>query len=340
MTDAAGAGSSGGALLEGLLGGFEGGYGFREGIKSTRRRRQLETDLMTLRQQEGQRAASREAREETVFDEQQAAYNRAESLRKEVATHIAAPHGHTLGEYLEGRPGSREVGTPPLSREAQTAQAVGRTMGEFGGRDLTGDQALLVGSGAVPSSAIAPRAYHPRTRGEWLENLRLASGIRGAGTKLPITLDHAFATLDKIYTVQDPQTGAWTSRLKPADRLRIAKKMVAGTVQPSDFPDMEDSTGADSTHSSPTSAAPSGGGRGFWQRVGDVFTGGSNTGAAPAGRQRPNVQAPEGPMDPARMERARTLIGQYRDLPNEDLEDALREQGYSDEEIRQIIGSP
>lgn len=338
MTDAAEAGSSAGGLLEGLLGGFEGGYSFREGIKSNRRRRQLETDLMTLRQQEGQRAASREAREETVFDEQQAAYNRAESLRKEVATHIAAPHGHTLGEYLEGRPGSREVGTPPLSRDAQTAQAVGRTMGEFGGRDLTGDQALLVGSGAVPYGAIAPKAYHPRTRAEWLDNLRLAAGIRGTGTKLPITLDHAFATLDRIYTVQDPQTGAWTSRLKPADRLRIAKKMVAGTVQPTDFPDME--AGADSSAAQPTSAPAGGGHRSLMQRIGDVFTGGPSTSAAPAGRQQPNVQAPEGPMDPARMERARTLIGQYRDLPLEDLEDALREQGYSDEEIRQIIGSP
>ncbi len=113
--------------------------------------------------------------------------------------------------------------------------------------------------------------------------------------------------------------------------------MVAGTVQPADFPDIEEDTNA----ATPSAPAASGGQRSFLQRVGDLFTGGPKAAAAaPADRQRPNVQAPEAPMDQSRIERARLLVGQYRELPPEELEAALREQGYSDEEIGEIIGSP
>lgn len=337
MTDAAGAGSSAGGFLEGLLEGGQAGYGFREGIKTRRRAQKLQADLLTLRQQENERQAAEAGRQQTTFDEQQLAYRRAEALRTEVAGHLAQPmHFKTLGQYISGQPG--EHGGPPLSAEARTAQQVGRTLGELGERDLTDDQALLVGSGRVPASAISPKAYHPHSRAEWLDNLRLAAGIRGTGTKLPITMDHAFTVLDRIYTVQDPRTGAWVSKLKPGQRLAIAKKMVAGNVQPADFPDIEDEAPA----AGPT-AAPRGK-RNFLQRVGDLFTGGPDEpqAAAPAapGVQPPDQQAPSSPQ--GRVEEARQLLSSpdYQDLDPEQVAQVLRELGYSEEEIADIIGSP
>src|SRR5260221_13411052 len=116
--------------------------------------------------------------------------------------------------------------------------------------------------------------------------------------------------------------------MKQAERLRIAKKMFAGTVQPADFPDIEE----DTTAATPSAPAASGGQRSFLQRVGDLFTGGPKAAAAaPADRQRPNVQAPEAPMDQSPIERARLLVRQLRRLPPQGLEGALREPGHSDE---------
>lgn len=313
--------SGGQGLLEGLSGGFESGYGFREGIKGRRRAQQLTADLMTLRQQEA-------GREQTVFDEQQQAYHKAEALRDEVGRVLASPQGNTT----QGQP---SAGTPPLSADAITAREVGRTLGEFGGRDLSDRQALLVGSGQVPYGAIAPKSYHPRTRAEWLDNLRIAAGLRAQGTKLPITMDHAFTTLDRIYTVQDQKTGAWVSKLKPSERLRIAKKMVAGTIQPGDFPDLKDEA--------PTAGGPApaaGGGRSLLQRIGDVFTGGPGAAsAAPTPGAAPSAAPPEPEGGAPDLEQARQLISQYRDLPQDDLEGALRDQGYDEETIRTILGS-
>ena len=41
-----------------------------------------------------------------------------------------------------------------------------------------------------------------------------------------------------------------------------------------------------------------------------------------------------------RLQRARTLMQQYRELPAEDMEAALKEAGYDEEEIREILGTP
>lgn len=317
--------------LEGLQEGFGAGFGFREQVKGRRRAQQLAADLLTLRQQEG-------AREQTVFDEQQTAYHKAEALRAEVAAHLSAPtRFKSLGDYVSGKePGHAG---PPLSSDANVAQQVGKTLGEFGGRELTPDQQLLVGSGQVPYGAIAPKAYHPRTRAEWLSNLRIAAGLRGAGTKLPITMDHAFAVLDRIYTVQDQKTGGWVSKLTPGERLRVAKKMVAGNVEPADFPDIKEPAPA-----AAPAAAPAGGGRNLLQRIGDVFTGGpARPGAAPAAPAGTPVPAPadegDGENPEASLEAARALIAQYRDIPQEDLEGALRDQGYDEDTIRTLLGS-
>lgn len=330
MSDATAAGSSAGGFLEGLLEGGQAGYGFREGIKSRRRAQQLQADLMTLRQQENARQQEQAGREATVFDEQQTAYHRAERLRAEVAAHLAVPIKQTLGEYMGGRPGTRRPGAAPLSPEANTAMQVGRTLGDFAERPLTDDQALLVGSGEVPSSAIQPKAYHPRTRAEWLSNLRIAAGLRGGAARLPITMDHAFTVLDRIYNTQDPTTGEWHNSLRPADRLRIAKKMMDGTVQAGDFPDIKDS--APPAPTAPAQPAPGGG---IFDRVRSWFhgkpaavpaTGGGVSGGAGAAAS-PDV-----------IEQARALIGQYRDLSQEELEGVLREQGFDDETIRTILG--
>lgn len=314
-------------LLEGVQEGFGAGFGFREQVKGRRRAQQLAADLLTLRQQES-------AREQTVFDEQQTAYHKALALREEVGNVLASPQGNTT----QGQPSAPG---PTLSKDAITARAVGRTLGEFGGRDLTDPQALLVGSGQVPYQAISPKAYHPRTRAEWLDNLRVAAGLRGAGAKLPITMDHAFTVLDRIYTVQDPKTGAWVSKLTPGERLRVAKKMVAGSVQPGDFPNIEEAAPA-----AGPAAAPAGGRRNLLQRLGDVFTGGpASAGAAPApappaGSAFPPAADEGGDASPeASLDAARALIAQYRDLPQEDLEGALRDQGYDDDTIRALLGS-
>lgn len=337
MSDPTAGGSPAGGFLEGLLEGGAGGYGFRDQINARRRATKLQSDLLTLRQQEAARQQSAADREQTTFDEQQEAYRTAKALRDEIANRLAIPAKQTLGEYLQGRPGSVHVGAAPLSKEAMTAQAVGRTLGEFGGRNLNPDESLLVGSGEVPYSAIQPRTYHPRSRQEWLDNLRVAAGIRGQGSRLPITMDHAFAVLDRLYTHQDPKTGNWVNPLKPGDRYRLAQSMVNGTLKPDDLPDLEEQPAAPAPAAQPdTTTGPVGraleGGwnflRGMMGRGGVGARGVSGTPGA--------VGAPAGDQN----EQLRELINQYRDLPHDQLESALRDAGYDDETIRAAIGSP
>ena len=317
-------------LLEGLAGGFTTGYGFREQVKGRRRAQRLQADLMTLRQLEAERAGQRAGREQTTFDQQQLAYRRAEELRSGVAAHIAAPH-------LEGQP------EPPLSAEATLAQRVGQTMGALGERELTPDQALLVGAGMVPGSAVTPKRYQPRSRAEWLDNLRIAAGIRAQTSRLPITLNAAFATLDRIYTVQDRTTGAWASRLTPAQKLTIAKKMVAGTVGPDDFPDIEEEM---PEAESPVEAPR---GPGVFDRLRNWWSGEPQGTPGMTPVPRPTVPGGEMQAEPGaegdgagaqdRIEQARQLISQYRDLPAEDLEAVLEEFGFDEETIRTILGT-
>lgn len=331
--------SPGAGFLEGLAGGFEGGYGFREAVKGKRRAAKLAADLMTLRQQEAGRQEAAAGRAQTVFDEQQHAYHEAESLRTEVANYLSAPT-----RLPEGQVGP--VQPPDLSPNARVAQTVGRTLGEFGGRDLTPDQQLLVGTGQVPYGAIQPKAYHPKNRQEYLDNLRIAAGLRGSASKLPITMDHAFTVLDRIYTVQDPKTGMWKSILTPGQRLKAAKKMVAGTVEPADFPDIPE----DVSNPAATELAPAAGG-GVMDRISRWWHGsGAPSATAPdvsGGRLPPQDEVPPGdytvgdqqPSGNQRLEQARMTVSQYRDLPPDQIEEVLREQGFSDDEVRAILGS-
>jgi hypothetical protein len=221
----------------------------------------------------------------------------------------------------------------------------------------------------VPASAVQPKTYHARTRQEYLDNLRYAAGLRaGRGgaesTRLPITLDHALAAVDNIY-------GIWQGgervghHLTPAQRLDLAKKMVAGTVQPQDFPDIpgENRGGPEA----PGAAAPPDTGEGIIPRAWHwlMGRGGSptGTGAAPTTPSAPTIRAappagggtPGAPVAPtpggmgegadrqAAIDQARALIQrdrqQYRDIPPDQLEAALADEGYSDEEIRLILGA-
>ncbi len=319
-------------LLEGLAGGFESGYGFREAAKGRKRRQKLEEDLMALRQLEARRAETRGQHEDILFQEQQDAYQRAQRLREEVGTFLRAPRKFkSLGDYVSGKPGTREA--PPLSADATTAQHVGRVLGQFGGRELTDEEALLVGSGQVPGSAIAPKAYHPRTRQEYLENLRYAAGLRGKTEKLPITLDKALQVVDNIY-------GMWKlgervgHHLAPAQRMALAKKMVEGTVQPEDLPDIPSEIRSDEPPPAPEPSRR--GSLADW--VKGLFRGGEARAVPAPGAGAPPTAPTEQPGQ--RVDRARVLIGQYRDLPVEDLEQALRDEGYDEDEIRTILGSP
>lgn len=337
--------------LSGLAAGFQGGFGFRTAINTRKRQSQIESDLMTLRQQANARENQRAADEQTDFDEQQSAYRRAQALRSEIATQLSGggPKVGSVASYVSGT----AQPAPASSPDAVLARGVGNTLGQLGNRDLTDDQALLVGSGQVPASAIQPKTYHPKTRQEWLDNIRIATGIRGKAQALPITLDHAFTTLDRIYTHQDPNTGGWVSGLSPGDRLKYAKKLVAGTLQPKDLPDIEDQPTA------APAAAPADGG-GLWGGVKKFLgIGGSPAVAAPdstpgasitaghgivprraAARGAYPVPAPDAGGDGGddRIQHARDLIGQYRDLPPDQVQSVLRQMNYSDDEIRDILG--
>lgn len=322
-------------LLEGLLGGFQGGYNLRETRKGNKRRERLQDELATLRQLESRRAETRAAHEDVVFQEGQDEYQRAQALRKEVGTYLAAPtRFKTLGRYISGQPGERQA--PPLSNEAVRAREVGRTLGQFGGADVSDEQALLLGSGAVPASAIAPKRYQPRTRQEFLENLRYAASLHpGAYGRLPITENQGYQVVDNIY-------GIWRGgervghHLTPAQRNALVKKMVAGTVQPSDFPDIPGESRGNEPTAAPTAAPHRGAGLLDW--VKGLF-GGGQPAANPTAPAAPDTTTPD-QGDEDRIGRARALLQEYRDLPPEDLEQALRDEGYTEEEIADIIGSP
>lgn len=327
--------SPGAGFIEGLLNGGEAGYGLRDRINTGKRRDQLQADLLTLRRQsEGDRHALA-TRQQTTFDEQQAAYQRVQALRAEVARHLAAGNGPTPD--IAGATSMREVSrsSPGLSPDATMAQEIGRTLARAGDVPLSDDQSLLLGSGAIPTASFErlARARH--------------TGRSTAAAKPPITEDRALAAIDNVF-------GIWEGgqrvghRLTPAQRYTLARKMVDGTATAADFPDIPDE--ARKPEQPHADEQPSGGGP--LDRLKNWLFGGGQGGSAaptkegaPPARGAPVFQPPSGPAagDPGDggrdMESARAAIEQYRDLPHEEIEAVLSDEGYTDEEIRQLLGS-
>ena len=139
--------------------------------------------------------------------------------------------------------------------------------------------------------------------------------------------------------------------MSPAQRTRLAQRMVAGTLKPEEMPDI---------HDAPAELAPVAG-PSWWQsfKRGLGWESAAPAAAPPpaAGMSRTQSYVPsaggasqptpapvaEGGDEPTtatdRLEQARRDISQFRDLPEEQIVAALREQGYSEDEIRQVLGS-
>lgn len=328
-----------GGLLEGLLEGAGTGYTFRENVKAKRRRQRLDEELLTLRQLESRRAEAASQREEAragregvQFEQEQQAFNRAQGLRREVGEYLQAPTGfRTPGQFISGKPPTR-LGKP-LSTEATVAQQIGEVMGRNVGVDPTDEEALLYGTGMAPAPQFHQRAF---TQADYLERIREAAKYRrGAGTTgpRPMTREQAsrvVAKLDADYSTFDADGNITKHYLTPRHREALIAKMMAGTITEDDIPDLPSSQGGPMV-APPIRVAPPPG------------RGGRPAAPAPGGTsavpQRP-AAAPGDDDRQARLEEARALITQYRDVPIEDLEAALAEDGFDEEEIADILGTP
>lgn len=300
-----------GELLEGLLEGGMGGYQFREGIKDRRRSREQEDEERRLRRARGER-------EQVVFDRESDEYNRATRLRREVGDYLAAPVRHrTLGSFISGQPGARDV---PLSDDARVAQSVGEALGRFGGRDVSDEEALLLGSGMVPHSAV-----RPRTR---------------TATRTPITLDQAMRAVDRMYGVWDEATQTLTyPNLTPGQRHALAQKLYSGTATEADFPPERPPQPGE-----PEPVRKPGVIRRIWE---GLFGSGDDEAAPPRGGPPATGGSPPPPRGgrpptagTGRVDEARALLSQYADLnlPPEELEALLADEGFTPEEIALILG--
>lgn len=313
-------------LLEGLLGGVEGGYKFREGINDRRRKNRLSDELLTLRQLEerrlGQQAETEKTRTDAAVKQAQSAQaerDRVTRLRTEVGNYLAAPkHFHSLGNYLEDKNGERQA--PPLSADATTAQQVGHALGRLSGRPVSDEDALVMGSGMIPSSTI--NAMRPRT----------GLGGRGTGRGGRITEQQAFQQIDNIY-------GMWRAgervghRLTPAQRADLAGKLVNGTATERDFPDIP---GEDRGNAPAGGAAkPAQSGASIWQRIKGFFGGGDP--AAPQAPAQGNEQAVAPVDDHFKEARAILHDPRYAQLSDDELRAALQEAGYDDDEIDEVL---
>lgn len=306
-------------LLEGLGTGFEHG-------QDRRRKNRLSDELMTLRQLEEQRlgrqADTEEARTNLAVSQAQAAQrerDRVTKLRTEVGNYLAAPtHFKTLGNYLENRDGQRQA--PPLSQDAVTAQAVGHALSRLSGRDVSDEDALVMGAGMIPASTI--NAMRPRA----------AARAGGRGGRL--TEQQAFQQIDNTY-------GIWRAgervghRLSPAQRAGLAQKMVNGTATAADFPDIP---GEDrGTPAAPgQQPKPAQSGTSIFQKIKAFFGGGSGS-SAPVEQsdQRGGAVAP--PDDHFKEARAILHDPRYADLDDDEMRSALQDAGYDDDEIDQIL---
>jgi hypothetical protein len=355
-------------LLEGLLEGGQTGYTFRAGINERKRRARLDEELMTLRQLEeqraehaDQRAAEQADRERITFNEQDAERQRVQGLRTEVGKYLSAPPAYaTPGEYLSGKQPSRR--NFALDEQGRTAMEVGRTLGRVTGADLNDTESLLAGAGMIPSSALAPKGYQPRTREEYLGNQKELAGYRAralAANRVgirPMTRQQAEAVVDKLdssYSEWGP-TGITKHYVSPADRERMVQKMMDGSMTEDDMPDLPEDAPAGG-HSSTAPAPGAGDGKGLVPRVWDYLFGAGSSGGSPTapvaasptpgrpspGRPVPPTAAGGNPTDRAsRIQQARALIAQYRDVPQDQLEAALADEGFTDEDIREVLGAP
>jgi hypothetical protein len=346
--------SDGGAaltgLLEGLGGGFSRGYGFRQDRETRRRQQRLADELAVLRQQEAQRQQAQEARAATTFGEQQAEYQRVQGLRQEIGTQLAVPPRQTLGEYLQGQPGTRRPGAPPLSPEALVAREKGRLLAGYAGRDaVTDPEALLLGAGEIPAGAVAPRTYHPRTREEYLANLRIAAGLRGRGAggrgaTDPLAVDQraVIREADRLYDEGQGEYDHWDDAYSEAVRRYQTAGRLSGTQRPSgtreDIPSIVRQYIASRTGGLPPgmSAAPAG------RPIPSQYQPQPAQTEMPDAEELPDVPGPgeEEPGD--RIQNARGLVAdpRYRGLPRAEIADVLRELGYSPQEIQAILGGP
>ena len=326
-----------GSFLQGLVGdeetpGFRGGYGFRVGLADRKRRRALDEELLRLRRGEAQRADARARREDVAFQRESTEYDRVKRLRTEVGSYLQAPvHHRTLGSYISGQPGTRNV---TLSEDATLAQNVGRALGGLSGRPVSDEDALLLGTGMVPSSALQPKRYQPTTRAEWLADMQSLIGAR-AGQRTQITMDQALKAVERIYGVWDNVAERFNyPTITPAQRIDLARKLSDGSATEKDFP----------TITPELEAAPSAPDRpGFFRRLWNgLFGGGSEAAPTTPGptSTSPRGAAGAGSGDAAqRIEQARALISQYGDLnlPHDELASLLSDEGFTPDEIALIL---
>lgn len=313
MSDPTG-GSSAAGLLEGLTAGAATGFNIRERARDRRNREKLQEDLLTLRQLEArQRIMSAEVTQRHATRIENEA-DRAERLRDEVANYLRAPeHFKTLGQYISGQEGEREA--PPLSPDAVSAREVGRTLGSLTGRHVTDDQALVLGSGQVPTSVV--------------RNLRPPYQGRPAANRVP-TYEAATKSLDRMYDQFD-EAGAVTHLLTPAQRHRLATKIVNGSATDADFPPLPGKPAA------PGQAPAKKSNHGYLRRIWDAITDSGDGGGTQSSSAGEGGQSAVGGVDEDRVQQGRELRGEFKDLSDDDFTNVLRDEGYTDEEIDAIL---
>lgn len=329
--------SPGAGFLEGLAGGFEKGYGFREGIKDTKRRRAFEDQRSRILDENQRIRQARENRDETEFEARMGEADRLRRLRVEVANYLSSPRRfNTVGEFLSGGEGRRMA--PALSEDAVAARDIGRALGRLTGNRVNDEEALLLGTGQIPSSLLRYRDRNIDPLSELgiaraTMRARALSRFGFGQEKPPITLDQALRQVTGFFW--NTETGqydfpAWAT---PAKRLELAKKLQAGTLADADFPQP------------PEEAVPPPR-EGFFPRLWHGLFGNDSSEGAPSPQAPPAGPAPpEGPAagttdldTSARVESARALVQSYSDLPPEELRSLLEQSGYTPEEIALILG--
>lgn len=212
------------------------------------------------------------------------------------------------------------------ARQPTVAQSVGHALAGFSGRTgLSPAEEILVGRGKIPYGALAPKPYHATTRAEFLENAKALIGAR-TSQRQPITMDQALKAVDRIYGVWNEATQQLTfPTLSPAARVALAQKMVSGKATEKDFPavtpDLEQAPSGPKQPSKPGAISRA------WQWM---FGGGDGSGEG---------SGAAGAAAPDRFKEARDILNdpRYQGLSDDAMRAALREAGYEDDEIDEIL---
>lgn len=229
-------------------------------------------------------------------------------------------NGYVLDESQTAR--GRAAAQAADDEERLVAAGIPRGIAAYAARHPEHSQAILTKFFDLQDPEN--KRWYPGSMDEAVELWQRTQGTRGDEDEgLIMPLDKALQWVDDVYAITDE--GVVTGhRLNPAARHRLALQIARGQVLPQDLPPTRTvDAGGQPSDQLRQSVEARFGNDFYTQRDRDAERGARHPAQPPA--SAPNVEA------------ARSLVREYRDIPEAELRRVLQRRGYTPQQIDQVL---